>query len=124
MKLRLIAWTLVLSVTCLSFTRSSAHAMLAPVKTEMVLTDVDRQADLQTIQKSLESKALRGRLQALGLSDQEIQSRLTHLSDEQVHQLASQIKALKPAGDGEGLIVGLLVIAVLVLLIVFLAKRI
>ena len=99
----------------------SAQAMLIPaaqVETQQIST---RSADLQTIQKTLESKILGERLHAMGLSDAEIQTRLSRLSDEQVHQLASQIHAVHPAG---GLLIGILVVVVLVLLVIYLFKRI
>jgi ribose 1,5-bisphosphokinase PhnN len=59
---------------------------------------VDRAADRQAVQKTLESKILRQRLHELGLSDKEIQARLEKLSARQIHQLASRIDVLNPGG--------------------------
>ncbi|SRR5258706_14326034 len=121
---RPIALVLILAVTLAAGLLQRAQAMLIPAAIATTGSSMDPSADMQTIQKSLESKALRGRLHALGLSDAEIESRLSRLSDAQKHQLASQIRAVNPAGDGGGFIIGVLIIAVLVLLVIYLAKRI
>jgi len=120
--MKTIVYTLVLSVTLATAMQYRAEAMLVPSNLVQAGQGASSSADTQTIQKTLESKALRGKLHALGLSDAEIQSRLSRLSDEQKHQLASQIRAVNPAGDG--LIIGLLVVVVLVLLIIYLIKRV
>ena len=119
--LKSMALTLVLTIISLAFIQPRAQAMLAPASVVQDAPQVDRTADLQTIQSVLESKILRARLHALGLSDDEIQTRLSRMSDQQVHQLASQIRSVYPAGEW---LVGLLVIAVLVLLIIYLIKRV
>lgn len=76
------------------------------------------------MQAALESKMVRQRLAQFGLTDRQVQSRLSQLSDQQVHQLALQTHGLNSGGDGGGFVIGLLFITVLVLLIIFLAKRI
>lgn len=113
--------TLIVTVTLLSFTQTRAQAMLIPSAAVQSIANVNRSADLKTIQTTLESKALRARLHAMGLSDAEIQTRLSRLSDADVHQLASQIRAVNPAGD---IVIGVLVAVVLILLILLLIKRI
>jgi len=119
---RSMAVTLVMSIMCLAFTQTRAQAMLAPATlAQAANASVASAADLQTIQSTLESKELRAKLHALGLSDEEIQSRMSRLSDAQKHQLASQIRAVNPAG---GIIIGVLIFVVLVLLIIYLLKRI
>jgi hypothetical protein len=119
--LKSIAVFLVMTVSFLSIAQPRAQAMLAPADTVQQSPQVDRKADLKTIQTTLESKIVRERLHALGLSDEEIQSRLTRLSDAQIHQLASQIRSINPAGEW---VIGLLVVVVLVLLIIYLIKRV
>ena len=59
----------------------------------------NRTADLDNIQKVIETKMIRERLNALGFSQEEIQTRLNRLSDEQAHQLASKLGELKVGGD-------------------------
>jgi hypothetical protein len=70
------------------------------------------------VQKFLETKMVKDRLEKLGFSSDEIQARLAGMSDEQIHQLALKIDELKVAGDsGLGIIIALLVIAILVIVI-------
>ncbi len=122
--IRLIVYTLVITVTTAMVMQSRAEAMLVPANLTQMTPVADKSSDAETIEKTLESKELRGKLHALGLSDAEIQTRLSRLSDAQRHQLASQIRAVHPAGDGGGFVIGILVVVVLVLLIIYLVKRV
>jgi|CXWL01.1.fsa_nt_gi hypothetical protein len=114
---------LIVSTTMLCTLPSAGWAMLIPASSSAERsgrTD-GRAADMKRIQAALESKAVRERLQAFGLNDGEIDSRLSRLSDQQVHKLAKDIDTLGPGGDvGVG---GILVIVLLVVLIVYLIKR-
>lgn len=76
-----------------------------------------RQEDLTKIQTVLESKVIRQRLSDLGLTQEEITSRLSQLSDSEVHQVASKIDSLYAGGDGLGVVIALLVIAILVVIL-------
>ena len=58
-----------------------------------------------------------------GITNEQIGPRLANLSDQQLHQVAVRIDKQNPAGDG-GFIVGILVIGILVLLFVYLLKRV
>lgn len=78
----------------------------------------DRTADLATVQKALEQKMVRERLENLGLAADEVQARLGQLSDQQLHNVARQLDELKVGGDGIGIVIGLLVIAILVVLLI------
>jgi len=75
-----------------------------------------READINKIQRVLESKMVSQRLSELGFSMDEINSKLQQLNDADVHQFASQLDSLMPGGD-LGIIIGLLVIVILVLVI-------
>jgi hypothetical protein len=59
-----------------------------------------READLQKIQKLLESTLIGHKLSQFGLTGEEVEGRLQQLNDEQIHQLATQIHALEPGGNG------------------------
>lgn len=119
---RSLICTLILTTTALFAAPPSGWANLAPsgISTEAPAPGVSRASDMKTISTALESKALRGRLKAMGLGDKEVESRLGKLSDQEIHQLAAQIDAVRPGG----LVVELLVLVVLVLLIIYLAKRV
>ena len=75
-----------------------------------------READINKIQRVLESKMVSQRLSELGLSRDEINSKLHQLNDADVHQFASQLDSLMPGGILE-FIIGVLVIVILVLVI-------
>ncbi len=113
-----IIWHLVVSVLLLGFI-SGANAGLAP-STPMAAYSWDRDGDLDRIQEILEVKMISQRLDKLGFSEEEIQSRLTCMSDRQIHQLALKLDELKVGGDGCLFIVGILVIVILVWVIVYL----
>src|SRR5262249_996945 len=71
------------------------------------------------IQRALETKIVEQRLRDWGLTPDEVGARLSQLSDEQVHQLATRLDALMPGGE-LGLIILLLVIAIIVVLVLYL----
>ena len=121
---RTLIFALIASTTMLCTTPSQGWAMLAPAQGPASAEGqtYDRSADMKTVQTALESKVVRARLKALGLTDKEIESRLSRLSDQQVHKLAKDINTLSSGGDvGLG---GILVLVLVVLLIIFLIQRI
>lgn len=76
-----------------------------------------RAQDLATIQKALEMKVISETLGKMGYTKNEIESRLAALTDEQIHQMASQIDEARTGGDGLGVVIAILVIIILVLVI-------
>jgi hypothetical protein len=86
----------------------------------LILFQADRQADIQKIQKVLEVKMVSERLKALGFTHNEIQTRLSQLNDQQIHQMAQKLDELNVGGDGGEVIIALLVIAILVIIIYYL----
>jgi hypothetical protein len=79
-------------------------------------TEMMRDQDMQIIKKALENKLITQRLQDLGFSDQEIQDRMDQLSDQEVHNLATQIDSVSQGGIF-GVVIAVLVIVILVLVI-------
>src|SRR5689334_11939968 len=119
--LRTWAFILMGSVTWVAGIQPCAEAALVPTPAFQSQDTDARKQDLATIQTALESKLVRAKLQSLGFSDAEVQSRIHRLSDAQIHQLASQIRAVHPAGEW---FIGLLIAILLVVLIIYLIKRI
>jgi hypothetical protein len=77
-----------------------------------------READLEKIQKFLESKLVQHKLSQLGLSREQIEERLHQLDNEQIHQIASQIDSLEAGGDSAvAWIIALVLLAVIVFLV-------
>ena len=104
-----------------------AWAMLAPadLMTAASGKSASRTEDLKTIQATLESKVIRQRLGEFKLTPEQVNQRMSQLTDAQVHQVATQIRTINPGGDGGlSIIVVLLVIGILVLLFVYLFKRV
>jgi len=113
---RLFVGFLTLSFSVLSFA-SSAPAMFIPSPYEAGGTS-HRAADLEKIQKFLESKLVQHKLSQLGLSREQIEERVQQLDDEQIHQIASQIHALDAGGDsGVAWVIALVLLAVIVFLV-------
>jgi hypothetical protein len=124
---QLVIWALVITTFVMGAFPPDTQAMLAPAVSSSgdSLLIATRGADLQRVQTVLESKMIQQRLEELGLTPEEINARLSQLSDAQLHQLATQLDSLMPGGDGGlGIIIALLVIAVLVVLFVYLIKRV
>jgi hypothetical protein len=91
--------------------------------TEQSLPNQARQADLETVQKVLEHKMVAERLKDLGYSQEEIQTRLHLLPDDELHRFASQLDTLAPGGDVLGAIIAILLIVLLVVLILHLTGK-
>ncbi|MDP3543601.1 MAG: PA2779 family protein [Elusimicrobiota bacterium] len=119
---RTLCLTLIMTTTALIASPDRGWASLAPsgIVADASAPGAVRDADMKVIATALESKLLSAKLKALGLDEAETQSRLSKLSDREIHQLASSIDAVHPGG----LVVELLVVVVLVLLIVYLLKRV
>ena len=110
------AWYLIFAMFIIGIA-PKVEAGFAPSEV-IALSKADRAADMEKIQKTLETKMIRERLEKLGFTQDEINSRLGQLSDQQLHQFALQLDDLKVGGDGLGIIIALLVIAILVVLLI------
>ncbi len=115
-------WSLVITTLVMGWDPPEGMAMVAPALSTAVesVSVPNRATDLQKVQRVLEHKLIRQRLEDFGLTPEEINARLARLSDDQLHQVAMQIDALTPGGDGLGIIIALLVIAILVVILVYL----
>ena len=123
---QLVIWTLVITTFAMGAFPPDTQAMLAPPVSSSgdTLLIATRSVDLQRVQTILESKMIQQRLEELGLTPEEINARLSQLSDAQLHQLATQLDSLMPGGNGLGVLIVVLAIAVLALLFVYLYKRV
>lgn len=109
------AWYLVISMFIIGI---APRVNAGLVESEITsLMQVDRTAELEKIQNFLETKAVSKRLQQFGYTQEEVQKRLTQLSDQQIHQIATRLDDLKIGGDGIGIVIALLVIVILVIVI-------
>lgn len=110
-----VAWYLIVAMFIIGIA-PKVDAAFSPSE-QIALAQFDRNADLQKIQSFLESKMVSDRLAKLGYTQEEIQSKLNQLSDQQIHQFALNLDQFKVGGDALGVIIALLVIALLVILI-------
>ncbi|MBE0425510.1 MAG: PA2779 family protein [Nitrospirae bacterium] len=111
-----LTWYLVIAMFIISIA-PRVEAGLAPSEI-IALAQVDRNSDLEKIQKVLEVKAISKRLKQFGLTEDEIQKRLEQLSDQQIHQIALKLDELKVGqGDVLGVIIALLIIAILIVVL-------
>jgi hypothetical protein len=118
---RVVTWYLVAAMLVIGIT-PRVYAGFSP--SEVIgLSAAEKSADLQKVRKFLEMKMVGERLRELGLAPGEVQSRLDQLNDQQIHQLALKVDELTVAGDsGLGIIIGLLIIAILVVILVYLLQ--
>ncbi|MBI4950254.1 MAG: PA2779 family protein [Deltaproteobacteria bacterium] len=82
-----------------------------------------RAVDMAKVQRVLESRLVADKLEATGLPSAEIMPRIERLTDDELHQFASQLDGLYPGGDGLGVVIALLVIVILVMVIMKLSNR-
>ena len=81
-----------------------------------------RTYDLARIQVTLESKVVQQKLMDYGLTPDVTMARINKLSDEQIHQLATNTDALQAGGDAIGTLVGLVLLAILVVVLIYLLQ--
>ncbi|MBX3021914.1 MAG: PA2779 family protein [Bdellovibrionales bacterium] len=90
------------------------------IPTAAVVEELSRAEAQAKVQEILSRTEVRSELLKRGVSVEEVNSRMASLSDSELRQLAGQMDAAMYGGD----VVGILVVVLLVLLIIYLAKRI
>ena len=118
---------LAMALLALSTFAGPAEAMFVPTASLQgpagsIGASANRAADLAKVQTALESKVIRQKLLDYGLSPEETMARLNTLSDGQIHQLAAQTDSLQAGGDAVGFLVGVMVLAILVVVLIFLVQ--
>jgi len=118
---------LVVALLALSTFAGPAEAMFVPTGSLQapagaIDASVSRAADLAKVQTALESKVIRQKLLDYGLSPEEAMVRLNTLSDGQIHQLATQTDSLQAGGDAVGFLIGVMILAILVVVLIFLVQ--
>lgn len=111
-----VVWYLVIAMFAIGIAPRVEAAFVS--SEPLNLGTIDRNADMEKIQSVLELKVVKQRLHDLGFSDEEIRTRLSQLSDQQIHSLAMQIDQLRVGKDSAlGVIIALLIIAILVVVL-------
>lgn len=95
-----------------------------PVLQEVAGASATRAESMAKLQRVLESKLVSEKLQTVGLTPSEVETRVERLSDSDLHQFAAQLDTLYPGGDGGfSVIIALLVIVILVMIILKINDR-
>jgi hypothetical protein len=82
-----------------------------------------REIEIEKIRRALENKIVAEKLKSYGLSKEEIMTKVSKMSDGQVHQIAALSDKIPAGGDAAlAVLITILVVVVLVLLILFLLK--
>lgn len=105
--LRCVSWYLVFAMFLIGIT-PKVYAGFSPSDV-LALSHVDRISDLERIQKILETKMIRKRLDQIGFSQHEIQTRLSKLNDQQIHQIALRLDEIR-VGSSAGVVLGVLLL--------------
>jgi len=92
---RSVAICLVFSFFFVALIPKNSYAYIAAAE-EMSST---RQTDEATVQRILESKAVSERLESFGLSAEEVDSKVSRLSDSELHSFASNLESVATAPD-------------------------
>lgn len=119
---RHISWYLIFAMFLIGVA-PRVDAAMSPSEI-IAASQTDRAADLERIQRALEMKVVKERLEKFGLTTEEVNARLEALNDSQMHQIAQQVDDLRVGKDSAlGVIVALLIIAILVIVILQLTGR-
>ncbi|MEJ7553810.1 MAG: PA2779 family protein [Aquificaceae bacterium] len=116
---------LVIGIAGWFFTFNSAPAIAGLVDSKPASESliIKREEDIAKIQRALESKQLQEKLKAYGLTKEEIESKLSKLSDEQIHILAKASDRVLAGGDAVGTAIGILIIAILLVILLKLLNK-
>ena len=117
-----IIWSFVLCLflSDVPYVAAAEMAETQMIPTYVVVDSLSREQAEQNVRKILSDSKVRSELNKYGVDTEEVSQRLASLSDQELKQLSHQMDEARAGGD----VGGILIIAVLVLLIIFLAKRI
>lgn len=115
--MRMISWYLVVAMLVLGIT-PRLYAGFSPSE-PLSLSTGERSSDLEKIRKVLEMKRVRERLKDFGFTPEEIEKRLGALDDQQIHQLALDLDALRVGGNGWAWVLVILILVAIGVIVYF-----
>ena len=101
----------------------AAAGLIQSMPSSTATQDTVRTAEIDKVQQALETQIVADKLQAYGLSADEVKEKLHGMSDEQLHLMAQASDRVLAGGDGLGVVIGLLIIVLLVVLIMKLLDK-
>ena len=119
--MRYLSWYLIFAMFLIGIA-PKVDAGLVPSEL-IAMSQTDRKSDMEKIRQVLEMKMVGERLKQMGFTQDEIQTRLNTIGDQQLHKFVLQLDDLKIGGDGgAGIAIVVLLILVLFLMIVMLTR--
>ena len=124
---RILVITIIL-VSFIPVSLISKSAQAAIVQSQMISSNsrpiVDRGNNEEKILNMLENKIVAEKLRSYGLSDQELNTKIASMSDEQIHQLAALSDKIPAGGDGAATaaVIVLVVFVIAIILLIVLKK--
>lgn len=91
------------------------------IPTMNIVEEMSRTESVKNITELISRDDIQVELEKVGLSKDEVTKRLASLSDSEIRDLTKQLDQARYGGDA---VVGILVIVILVLLVIFLARRV
>jgi hypothetical protein len=106
------------------FVTSPAMGGLIPSQDSSQIDRQEIQKDMDKIQQALETKQVQEKLKDYGLTSEEVSSRLSTMTPEQIHILATASDDVLAGGDGFlGTLIAILVIIILIIVILKLSDK-
>ncbi|MGE3760561.1 MAG: PA2779 family protein [Pseudobdellovibrionaceae bacterium] len=90
------------------------------ISTTQIIEQMSRRETEQKVQEFLSRNEVRSEFVKRGVSPDEVSARIASLTDQELNRLSLQMDQARYGGD----VIGILVIVVLVLLVIYLAKRV
>jgi hypothetical protein len=120
MKKKLTIWVIWYMVTVMFFFGITPKVEAGFSPSELIgQSQVNRPTDVEKIRNFLEIKMVRERLHAFGFSQEEIQTRINQLTDDQIHQVGLQLDELNVGGDGGEVLLIILLLLILAVAIIY-----
>lgn len=99
---------------------AAAEAIPAMIPTSVVVEQMSMNEARAKVEAVVNREDVKSELIKRGVSPAEVNARIASLSEREMRQLASQMEAAQFGGD----VTGILIVVVLVLLIIFLVRRV
>ncbi|HUH66532.1 MAG TPA: PA2779 family protein [Syntrophales bacterium] len=101
------------------FTSPAIAGMIGSIASSQKVDAQIRSEEISKIQRAMESRVVKEKMEAYGLQPEEIKAKLQSMSDDQIHMLSqASDRLLAGADSGAGFVIVLLVVIILVLVIV------
>ena len=93
------------------------------IGTEQVVSSTTTQAERATVLNFLSRADVAGQLQSMGINASTAKDRVAAMTDDEARQLADRISNLPAGADSGGVIAGIVIIAIIVVAVWYLWKR-